>query len=378
MAPRRRSPAKRNWPDNLYERNGYFSWKNPLTGREHGIGRDRSEAFEEAKEANLHVSGASQKTRLVHKVTGESDRTVGAWSKKFAAILTNRKLSPNTRSMYASCDRRIVAEFGSDTLIAAVTTLQVSGFIDQLAETMPARALQVRTYTREFFRVAKVKGWISETPVKDMGKIRRTVKRSRLSFEVFMLVYENTRTACIWLHNAMAVGIVSAQRREDISDFETSDWRDGGWYCEQGKGNANKGGAGRGGRKVFIPGSLRLDCFGMSLEDVYKQCRATRIFTKHVIHHTVARGPHCKVGAQVHLDSLTTRFHDEIASLGIDWGDKRPPTFHEIRSLSERLYKAQGGINTTDLLGHKDVKQTKEYDDDRGLDWLRVQVGRAG
>jgi integrase len=176
----------------------------------------------------------------------------------------------------------------------------------------------------------------------------------------------------------MALGIVSAQRREDISNFQTTDWRDGGWYCEQGKGNAKKGGAGHGGRKVFIPGDLRLECFGMSLEEAYRQCRSTRVFTKYVIHHPVSRGPHCKVGAQVHLDSLTTRFHDEVLALGIDWGDKKPPTFHEIRSLSERLYKAQGGVNTKDLLGHKDEKMTEKYDDDRGLDWLRVSVVRTG
>lgn len=36
----------------------------------------------------------------------------------------------------------------------------------------------------------------------------------------------------------------------------------------------------------------------------------------------------------------------------IDWGEGSPATFHEQRSLSERLYKEQG-LDTQKLLGHK-------------------------
>jgi integrase len=372
MAPRRRSHAKRNWPDNLYERAGYYSWKNPVDGREYGVGRDRAEAFEEAKEANLHVAGMLQKARLVHRVTGDSDRTLSAWSKKYEGILKQKKLAPHTRKMYASCDKRLLAEFGPDTLISAVTPMMVSDLIDGIAEKMPHRALQIRGYAREFFRVAKVKGWIAESPVQDLGQIRKTTNRARLSLDVFLQVYTTTKR--VWLKNAMALALVSGQRREDIATLETSDWRDGGLYCEQGKGHPDKGGAGRGGRKVFIPGVLRLEAFGMSLEQVYKQCRGTRVFSRFLIHHTERHGDHCDRGAPVHIDSLSNRFHDEVEDLGIDWGGKAPPSFHEIRSLAERLYAAQGGVDTSELLGHKDKKTTEIYHDDRGADWVRIQV----
>lgn len=372
MAPRQRSPAKRNWPDNLYERGGYYSWKNPLTGVELGIGRDRAEAFEEAKEANLHVAGLMQKSRLVHKVTGDAERTLATWSTKFAKVLQAKKLAPHTRKMYASCDKRLLTELGADTPMAAVTPMMISDLIDGIAENMPHRALQIRGYAREFFRVAKVKGWITESPVQDLGQIRKTTKRARLSLDVFLRIYTTTKR--LWLKNAIALALVSGQRREDIATFETSDWRDGGWYCEQGKGHPDKGGAGRGGRKVFIPGALRLDAFGKSLEDVYKQCRATRVFSRFVIHHTEHHGDHCERGDPVHIDSLSNRFHDEIAALEIDWAGKQPPSFHEIRSLSERLYAAQGGVDTSELLGHKDKKTTEIYHDDRGADWVRIQV----
>lgn len=376
MAPRQRNPARRNWPAHLREREGYYSWVHPETGREYGIGRNKAEAFEEAKEANLHVAARMQKARLVHKLTGEHERTVAKWSVRFEGYLAERKLSPNTRKMYASCDKRLVRMLGADTLIGSVTPLQMSELIEKIAKTenKPRRAIQVRSYASEFFREAKVKGWVAESPVEDLGAIQVTTKRARLTFDVFMLVYSTTTFG--WLKNAMALALVSAQRREDIALFETSQWRDGGWHCEQGKGNPDKGGAGMGGSRLIIPGALRLERFGMSLDEVYRQCRASRVFTRYVIHHTTHRGKHCKVGDPVHMDTLTVRFHMEIQRLAIDWGDKEPPSFHEIRSLSERLYKAQGGINTQVLLGHKSARSTETYDDDRRSEWTRVELAK--
>lgn len=50
-----------------------------------------------------------------------------------------------------------------------------------------------------------------------------------------------------------------------------------------------------------------------------------------------------------------------------------PATFHEQRSLSERLYKEQD-INTQLLLDHKSQKQTDRYHNDRGKDWVTIAI----
>jgi integrase len=42
------------------------------------------------------------------------------------------------------------------------------------------------------------------------------------------------------------------------------------------------------------------------------------------------------------------------------------PSLHEVRSLSARLYHAQG-IDVQTLLGHKHAEMTEVYKDDRGL-----------
>lgn len=49
------------------------------------------------------------------------------------------------------------------------------------------------------------------------------------------------------------------------------------------------------------------------------------------------------------------------------------PTFHEQRSLSERLYREQG-VDTQKLLGHKTQKMTDRYNDDREKDWVIVSA----
>ena len=72
--------------------------------------------------------------------------------------------------------------------------------------------------------------------------------------------------------------------------------------------------------------------------------------------------------------SVTT-IGDAIASLGRNWEGKTPPTFHEIRSLSERLYSRQGDVRTQELLGHRDPRMTAVYHDVRGAEWVRVGIG---
>lgn len=54
-------------------------------------------------------------------------------------------------------------------------------------------------------------------------------------------------------------------------------------------------------------------------------------------------------------------------------GDGTPATFHEQRSLAERLYEAQG-FDTQKLSGHKSPNKTARYHDDRGKDWAKIKI----
>lgn len=86
-------------------------------------------------------------------------------------------------------------------------------------------------------------------------------------------------------------------------------------------------------------------------------------------------------GKAIELSSLSTRFHEviKVACPGA-YADGEWPSLHEARSLSERLYRAQG-INTQTLLGHSSQEMTDKYNDDRGLSakqFKRVAVAQAG
>lgn len=368
MSPRRRSNRKKDWPAHLYERGGYYSWRNPIDRKEHGLGRDFASARLQAIEANIHVAGLTGKPRLLDRITGDSERSIGKWNDKYQSLLDRQDFADNTRRTYKSLGKRMVAMLGTDTPLKNVTALQVSEGLEAVAvkEGKARTAQALRNFMRDSFREAIVQGWRDDNPVRETKlSVSVEVKRARLSFEVFMQVYN--RVTLDWLKNAMALALVSAQRREDISLAQFKDFHDGGWWCVQESEKATHP------HRIFIPLALRLDCFGMSLEDVVNQCRRTGVVSKYLVHQTKPRG-NSPVGRRIWIDTLSRRFSEFLAELKLDWGAHTPPTFHEIRSLSERLYAAQGGINTQELLGHNDPETTALYHDSRGSEWVRIKV----
>lgn len=365
---RRRNAPRRGWPANLYERAGYFSWRNPEDGREYGLGRDRHAAFAQAVEANLHIAQMSRKSRLVDRLTGAGERTFDAWLARYAELLEQRTLADATRKAYKSLAKIIREKMPVEKSLSAITTLDCVTAIQAITGEGKARTAQaVRSHLKDIFREAIASGWLERNPVEVTRAVEVKVKRARLDFETFMAIYGKTKLD--WLRNAMALAIVSSQRREDIVEARLADVRpiddggDLGWWINQGKT----------GNRLILPLSLRLDRFGMSLGDVVHQCRSSGVLSHHLIHQTRPRG-NSPVGSQIHIDRVSKAFSDAVENIGRNWDDKNPPTFHEIRSLSERLYADQGNINTQELLGHKDPRTTQTYHDSRG-DWVRVKVG---
>lgn len=361
--------AKRQLPPNLYERKGYYSWRNPQTREEFGIGTNKAEAIQQVVEANLHFYKLAHKPRLIDRLTGDVDRSVSAWSEKYAQALLKVKRADNTRKAYASLNRRIVALLGSETPVKNVTAMHITSALEQVAvtENKPRLAQALRHFMRDWFREAIVQGWITANPViATKLSVRVEVKRARLSLDVFQKVYG---VACPWLQSAMALALVSAQRREDISSAKFSDFRNGAWWCQQHSEKSEKP------HKIYIPVELRLNAFGMSLQEVVTQCRRSGVLSPYLVHQTEPRG-NSPVGSQIWVDTISRRFSDALRGFAIEWGAHTPPTFHEIRSLSERLYRDQGGVNTQHLLGHNEESTTQIYNDSRGSQWTHALDGR--
>lgn len=366
MSPRRRSPAKRGWPDNLYERDGYFSWRHPLTRQEFGLGRiSRHKAFEQAIKANLHVAMQHPAPSLVDRITGKADSWQD-WVAEYRVMLSKRGLAAKTMSAYTSLLRRAQALVPEGQPFSAVTTRVIAKAITTLEDEGKARtAQQFRGFLKDMFNSAIAQGLTEQNPAIVTRSVSVEVKRARLTLDVFQRLYD--REEVPWAKNCYALALVSAQPRECFGGkkgAQFSDVRDGRWWNRRGKTGA----------MIGIPLHIRLDCFGMSLADVVKQCRTTGVVSRYLIHQTQDYGKNSPVGAPIRVDTISNRFAQTVAALGIDWGDKGPPTFHEIRSLSERLYSAQGNVNTQELLGHKRPSTTALYHDARGAEWIMVSV----
>jgi integrase len=361
MAPRQRKPSNRALPPNLRERGGYFSWRNPEDGVEYGLGRDKRSAIAQAVAANMKIAGESPRPTLVDRLSGDESRTWGKWCTEFETLLAERDSADNTCRTRRSQMNRMRQSFNADMPAAAIDTMAIAAVLKAIKEEGKARTAQAfRTLLIDCFDRMVAQGWRKDNPARVTDVVTVKVKRARLPFDVFQKLYE--ATSVIWLRNAMDLALVTGQDRDSCRNAKFADFREGGWWNERSKTGA----------RIFLPTELRLAATGKSLEDVLRQCRGTGILSHHLIHQT-QRGRGSRLGKAMHKDMITRGFTLELAKLGLDWGGKKPPTFHEIRSLSSRLYKAQGDVNPQELLGHKDPRTTAIYTDGRG-EWVKVGI----
>ena len=360
MAPRKRSAEKQDFPDNTYESAGYYRWRHPVTRQEYGLGSDKAHAFKEARRANLHISMEHPAPSLVDRISGKAD-TWSDWMDTFESLLMERKLAKNTLRNYKSLCGKARDLAKENEPFNSVTTRVIASALGRLKDDGKIRqAQQFRTFLIDMFNMAIGEGLCEKNPADVTRSVTVEVKRARLQFDVFKRIYEAEQTA--WAKNAYALAIVSGQDRDSCANAEARHIKEGAWWNERGKTGA----------RIILPLELRLDCFGMSLGDVVKQCRSTGILSKYLIHQTRNFG-NSPAGSQISVDTFSHHFSATLAELKVDWGDKNPPTFHEIRSLSERLYSAQGNVKTQELLGHKDAETTSLYHDPRG-EWVRVSI----
>lgn len=355
-----------NFPRNLYESKGYFSWRNPETGDTFPVGKgNRARAFEEALELNLHIAKLKGHQSAVERVFG-SGQTVAAWEEKYRAIIAKRGLTKATQSNYLAFSRRIIKGLGTKP-IRSVTAHDVAKYLEAIAEDegIPRTAQAVRQYMRLSFETAVTEGWIDANTVRKNIIIGdKSAKRARLSLDVFMKIYEKAPTE--WLRNAMALALVSAQRREDVARAEFKHFRDGGWWLTQASEKTDHA------HRIFIPLELKPAGFSANLGQVLGQCRRSNVASRYLVHQSIRRGPSA-IGSAIRLGTVSRAFSEAVEALGIDFSPKTPPTFHEIRSLALRLYGDQG-VNVQLLAGHSDPDTTAIYLNSRGQDYVRVTV----
>jgi integrase len=354
---------RRGWPEHLYEkRNGYFCWRNPLDGREYGLGRDRQAAFAEAIEANLHIAGQLSRERLLDRVVAGGEQTVAAWCGRYEQVLADRTLAEETRKEFGRRLARVKADLGQ-LVLPRVSTRDIADFLLPWTEAGKKRMAQaMRSFLLDFFREAMSAGWIDRNPVEPTRAPRVVVERARLTLEDFnnILAYALKHEAP-WVAPSMELALVTGQRREDLAALGRKDVRDGKLWVVQQKTRA----------RVCIPLDLRLQAVNWSVGEVIQHCQ-DKVLAKTFIHHSAFAG-RAKPGDKVRLHSITAAFAEARDTAGVTVPEgKTPPTFHEIRSLASRLYNKQG-IDDQALLGHTSGSMTAAYRDVRGAEWVEVR-----
>lgn len=374
MSPMPRSRRNLGLPDNVRVRDGYYSWRHPITKKEWGLGRDKAKAFQEARAANNAIAAERSQVTLLDRISNE--KTLGMWLDEYQIILSKRQLKPNTVRQNKSKLNAIREGFDCTKGIKRVSTLDVVACLNRWTEAGQMRmAVAVRSMLLDLFDEAIAAGWLSlgANPAIVSKVVGAKVKRARLTLDDFKAIYAAAKDEPAWVQRSMELAMVTGQRRQSISEAQFKEpseigddgamWVDGDWLCiHQGKG----------GNRLRIPLSLRLDALGWSVGEVVRKCR-DRTISKYMIHHGPEHTRRLKTN-QVYIDTITKAFARCRDASGLDWSGKEPPTFHEIRSLSERLYKAEGRVNTQELLGHKDPRMTRVYHDPRGAEFIDVAV----
>ncbi|MDR4050472.1 MULTISPECIES: site-specific integrase [Citrobacter] len=349
----------------------YWRYKHPITGKFHALGTNEAEAIAIATEANTRL--AEQRTRQILAI---SDRiatskgkaiTTSTWLDRYQAIQDDRLKSGDIRlNTYKQKAKPVslLRERAGMKLISAVDVRDIAQLLEEyISAGQPRMAQVVRSVLIDVFKEAQHYGEVPPgyNPALATKQPRRKITRQRLSLEEWQKIFDIADASHRYMGNAMLLALVTGQRLGDISKMKFSDIWDDHLHVIQEKT----------GSKIAIPLSLRLNAINWSLRDVIARCRDYAV-SPYLVHFFRSTSQ-AERGAQVKSNTLTMNFSKARDLAGIDWGEGSPATFHEQRSLSERLYKEQG-LDTQKLLGHKTQRQTDRYHDDRGKGWIKVAL----
>ncbi|MCP2007025.1 integrase [Duganella sp. HSC-15S17] len=341
---------------------------NPESRKVKGLGKEKSRAFAEARSANAALA-AKKPSSLVDWVLGKTDYKLVEWLPLYKDLWLSQSKLPPADNTLRSCTmylKRITEAPFAWMRISEVTTAHLAPYLIEIEQSVgAATAMNLRARLSDVFRMAETQGLIEQgrNPVTATYTPSRVVKRERLSLEQFLLIRD---LGPIWLRRAMNLALLSGQRRDDIAEMKTADKRDGFLHVIQGKGQGRV--------RLALDLSIRIDALGISLDDAVKDCR-DNILSRYLVHHTrhVAKA---KPGDRINSNSLSNAFTAARVAAGIVPEEGRSaPTFHEIRSLAERLYREQYGKDFAQaILGHKSASMTERYDDLRGQGWQKVSA----
>lgn len=357
MAPRPRIRRRANWPANLHEpRPNYYTWRDPRDGKTHILGRiDLAQAIYEAQEANAVVESGKATKTLAQRLT-EEHKTIADLIEKMP-----KDGKPSTVSARKYYDEAIRKEIGTKDC-RALTVKDVSDIVEAIKERGKLRWAQaIRSRMLQICAKGVALGWMEKNVAEITESMKVKVQRKRLTLDEFKAILDKAPQVADWLPNAMLLALISGQDRSTVARWERESIVGDMAIVRRSKTEV----------RIAIPLKLRMDAIGMSLADVIKRCTSTGIESQYLIHHQLTHVRSHR-GSPVKIGSVSQAFADARELAGITGANA--PTFHEIRSLTKRLYLEQGGVDTKALLGHSDDQTANLYANSRGLEPIKVKI----
>ena len=274
-------------------------------------------------------------------------KTLNQWAEIYRQLVNGRPIGDKTKANRRGALTHVLAGLGGRT-ISAVRPHEVSAMIQRIAVLHPQTAKRVLFEAADLFNEAMNYGWIDRNPASSVKAPVCRIQRRRLTLDQWCAIRRHaTEHMPPWVSRMLTLALATGQRRSDLVKMRFSDVWDKHLHVEQVKTGA----------RLALPLAQRLDALGITLGEAIEDCRGYSVGTEFLLRKNN--------GAPPGDASLSARF--EAAREGaLPSVSGIPASLHECRSLSERLYRAQG-IDTMTLLGHKHQAMTDMYNDDRGL-----------
>ena len=376
---RPRKQGSKDLPPNLYSRSDtragvtYFNYRDIRTGQLHSLGSDKKRAIQDANALNAAIYESIKNARMAAILTQKpASESMSEAVKRHLELSEKRGLASNTMRSKKGCCNVFIATFGDKTRIGAVTVREFAELLNRYDD-KPRMRQTMRAEGIDLWATALQEGWADENIPDKTRTNSAKVKRSRLTLEAFTKIHEAAlKMKAIWVARSMELALVTAQRESDIAALnvkkfkESTAWLESDALCvcqikSQGK------------NKLRIP--LDIGVNGWTVGGVLKSCR-DNIVSQWVVHQNIRHGG-ASPGQRLTPGALSRGFAEarDLAGIEVEEG-QTPPTFHEIRSLSIRLYSEKYGEEFAQALaGHKDSKMTAIYRDVRGSEWVQVKAG---
>ncbi|MGY2172870.1 tyrosine-type recombinase/integrase [Pseudomonas gingeri] len=276
--------------------------------------------------------------------------TLAQWCDMHAELIRSRPLKPRTINDRLNNLRHLRNALGS-RLLCHITPRDLELLINTITRSgRPFTARRVYIEANELFNAAVYCRLIPNNPLSPIKMPTPRPARARLSLQHFLKIREVAESMTRpWFASCLNLALVTGQRRADVAAMAPTQVFANHLHVIQQKCGA----------RVAIPLELKLDAIGISVGESIDRCLEIRPGSRTLV---------ARRDGQPYVTAMLTHTFAACRDKAFPrqtW--RSPPTFHEIRSLSERLYRSQG-INTQILLGHKHARMTDLYNDERDLE----------